>query len=142
MEANDAFRQFGDAVIGNWTTQSEHRLLPGTVIDGRCSFEWLQPGTFMIWRETVTHPEFPGSSLGVIGGTDEFRMHYFDSRGVVRLFEMRVANDSWTFTRVEQDDFDQRLTWTLAADGTMRGLAQMREDGEWVDDLWGAYRRA
>jgi hypothetical protein len=135
--------ELGDALIGDWTSESEHRLFPGTVIDGRATFEWLERGTFLVWRDAATHPDFPGSALAVIGGTDELRMHYFDSRGVVRLFEMSIADGAWSFVRTGDDDFDQRLTWTLEDDGSVRGLAEIREDGEnWADDLWTTYRRA
>lgn len=140
--ANISLNEFGDALIGEWTTRSEHRVFPGTTIEGRATFEWLERGTFLIWREAGTHPDFPGSALGVIGGTDELRMHYFDSRGVVRLFEMTVAERTWTFTRVDQEDFDQRLSWTFDDEGTLHGLAEIREDGDWTKDLWGTYRRA
>jgi hypothetical protein len=141
-----AFREFGDALIGDWTTSSEHRLLPGTVIEGRASFEWFDGKRFLVWREQVSHPDFPGSSLSLIGGVGRPKLYYFDSRGVVREFEMTEVAGSWTFTRTTSDDasddFDQRLTWTHGGDGTIRGLAEMREDGgPWVDDLWTRYRR-
>ena len=143
---NVALRELGDALVGNWTTQSEHRLLPATAIDGRATFEWLDGENFLVWRETVEHPDFPGSSLTVIGGEDDIAMYYFDSRGVARFFKVAVDGRSWTFTKTSPTvDFHQRLTWTLGDDpGTFRALAEMSEDDgkTWQDDLWTTYRRA
>jgi hypothetical protein len=137
-------------LAGEWTTEMTHRLLPGTVLSGRSTFELLEGGKFLLQRETVDHPEFPDSSVALIGGAgeDDLRMHYFDSRGVVRILEARIDGPVWTFTRTKPDfsplDFSQRLTWTLSEDGqTMSGLGEMSEDGEtWQEDIHITYRRA
>jgi hypothetical protein len=132
---------------GEWTSAMTHRLLPNTVLHGRASFEVLEGGRFLIVREHVDHPDFPDSSLAVIGGADKLHMHYFDSRGVVRILDASVRGRVWTFTRTKPDfsplDFSQRLTWTLSEDGlSIAGLAEISEDGRtWQADLHVSYRR-
>ncbi|MGH2738971.1 MAG: hypothetical protein ACRDH6_00585 [Actinomycetota bacterium] len=77
-----------------------------------------------------------------------FGCHYFDSRGVARVFDLTIAGRVWTFTRAKPDfsplDFHQRVTWTLSEDGqTIAGIGEMSEDGEtWEDDLRITYRRS
>ena len=67
-----------------------HRLLGDKVFHGRSTFELMAGGKFLILREHVDDPEFPDSSLAVIGGDDDLRMHYFDSRGVARVLELTI----------------------------------------------------
>jgi hypothetical protein len=134
-------------LAGDWTYEMTHRLLPETVLSGRSTFELLEGGKFLVVREQVDHPEFPDSSVAVIGGADDLRMHYFDSRGVARVLELAIDRNVWTFTRNKPDfsplDFHQRLTWTLSGDSqTITGLAEISEDGKtWEDDLHITYRR-
>jgi hypothetical protein len=137
-------------LAGEWTTEMKHRLLPNTVLRGRSTFELLEGGKFLLQRERVDHPEFPDSSLALIGGAEDHdpRMHYFDSRGVVRIFDGTIDGRVWTFSRTKPDfsplDFSQRLTWTLSEDGqTIIGLGEMSEDAEtWQDDIHVTYRRS
>ena len=134
-------------LAGEWTHEMTHQALPGTVLRGTSTFELLEGGKFLILREQVDHPEFPGSSLAVIGGPDELRMHYFDSRGVARLLEGSIDGPVWTFVRNKPDfsplEFHQRLTWTLSEDGrSISGLGEISQDGtQWEDDIHITYRR-
>ena len=143
MQIHDALPE----LAGEWTYQLTHRLLPGEVIGGSTRFEILEGGKFLLQRARVEHPRFPDSSLAVIGGQDELRMHYFDSRGVVRIFELTVAGRVWTFTRDKPDfsplDFHQRMTWTLGDGQTFHALGEISDDGvTWQDDVHVDYRRA
>ena len=148
MAAEDASLESLSALAGAWAYEMTHQALPGTVIPGASTFELLDGGKFLILRERVDHPEFPGSSLAVIGGDDDLRMHYFDSRGVVRILELSISGRVWTFVRDKPDfsplDFHQRLTWTLSEDGqTIDGLGEISRDGEqWEEDIRITYRRS
>jgi hypothetical protein len=147
MEPENPSLQALPPLAGEWTFEMTHRLLPEAALRGRSAFELLEGGRFLVLREHVDHPEFPDSSISVIGGSDDLRMHYFDSRGVARVLELTIDGRVWTFTRTKPDfsplDFHQRLTWTLSEDGqTITGLAEMSEDGQtWQDDLHITYRR-
>jgi len=134
------------ALIGEWTTEATHPMLPSTVVHGRSTFEWLEGERFLIVRARSDHPDFP-DSISIIGDTGGLRMHYFDSRGVARIYELTLNGRVRTFSRTAPDfsplNFKQRLTWTLGDDGkTIRGMSQICEDDKtWQDDLRITYRR-
>jgi hypothetical protein len=67
-----ALRRF-DVLVGELTTESTHPALPGTVVHGHASLEWLEGEKFLIWCERSEHPEFP-DALSIIG-----RAALFDS---------------------------------------------------------------
>jgi hypothetical protein len=120
--------------IGEWSTEGRHVALPNVVIRGRSVFEWWGGRTFLIQRATVDHPDFP-DSIAVIGATGPgggLAQHYFDTRGVHRLFDMTFARGVWTLARkaVGAADFDQRSTATFSADGsTITGEFERTEPG-------------
>jgi hypothetical protein len=47
-------------LLGEWTTEAIHPVLPDTVVPGRTSFEWLEGEQFLILRSRNEHPDFPG----------------------------------------------------------------------------------
>jgi hypothetical protein len=59
-------------LVGEWTTESTHPAVPGTVVHGRATFEWLDGERFLIWRERADHPDFP-EAIVIIGDTDGLR---------------------------------------------------------------------
>jgi hypothetical protein len=69
-------------------------------------------------------------------------MHYFDPRGVHRVFAVEITADTWRFWN-DTPGFAQRFTGTLGDDGnTIDGQAQLSRDGAtWEDDLAITYRR-
>jgi hypothetical protein len=42
-------------LVGEWTTESTHPSLPGTVVYGQATFKWLEGKKFLIWRERCRH---------------------------------------------------------------------------------------
>jgi hypothetical protein len=110
-----------EPLVGEWRVEGRHVALPNTVIHGRSVFEWWGDRTFLVHRSTLEHPDFP-DSIAVIGATRPdggLAQHYFDSRGVHRLFDMTFAGGVWTLTRsaTGPDDFDQRMHATFSVDG-------------------------
>jgi hypothetical protein len=63
---------------------------PGTVIQGRASFEWLEGQKFLIWREQADHPEFP-VAITMIGFVNGLQAHSYDSRGIHRVMTTRIS---------------------------------------------------
>jgi hypothetical protein len=113
-----------------------------TEVDARAAFEMVLGGAFLIERSTIDHPDAP-DALAVIAPNAEgtYTQHYFDSRGVVRLYEMTFDGRTWTLTREKEDfsplDFDQRYTGMFSEDGrTIRGAWEIRHDGKtWQKDF-------
>jgi hypothetical protein len=130
-------------LIGHWTTEGAHPLLPGETIRGQVTFEWLPGRQFVIQRSHYDHPDIP-DAVAVIGVTDEqLRMHYFDRRGVHRVYQASLESGQW---RTWRDDpgFGQRFTGVFSADGdTITGQGEMcREGSTWEPDLALTYHRA
>jgi hypothetical protein len=130
------------ALAGTWTTEGAHPLLPDAVIRGETTFEWLDGERFLIMRSHYDHPEIP-DAIAVTGVVDEqVSTHYFDSRGVHRIYSVSMTADTWHFWR-HDPGFSQRFTGTFSDDKTMiTGHGQMSRDGAtWEDDLALTYRR-
>jgi hypothetical protein len=58
------------ALVGEWETEATHQALPGTVIHGRATFEWLEGCSFLIWRAHYDHPDIP-DCIAILGCDDE-----------------------------------------------------------------------
>jgi hypothetical protein len=139
-----------DALVGEWETEATHRLLTGTVVRGRSTFEWLDGGHFLIWRASNEHPDFP-DSISILGceipeGAGDAgggcTLHTFDSRGYVRRCALGAEPGVWRFWN-DRPGFSQRFTGTISSDGnTITGLAELSEDGvTWEEDLWITHKR-
>ena len=83
----------------------------------------------------MEHPDFP-DSISVIGATrpgEGLAIHYFDTRGVHRVYEMDLREAVWTLSRDATDpkDFAQRFVGSFSADRrTIKGERQRSEPGE------------
>jgi hypothetical protein len=146
MEATNPSLQALSALVGEWTTEATHPAIPSTVVRGRSAFKWLEGERFLIARARLDHPDFP-DSISILGDTGGLRMHYFDSRGVARIYELTLDGPVWTFSRTAPDfsplSFKQRLKWRFSDDGrTISGTSKISHDDEtWEDDLRITYRR-
>jgi hypothetical protein len=111
-------------------------MLPSTVVTGRTTYEWLDGERFLIQRSSMDHPDFP-DSISVVGIVDDaLTAHYFDSRGVFRIYRIAMEGDRLRMWRDERG-FSQRLEARLSDDGsTLAGVWQLsRDDETWDDDL-------
>jgi hypothetical protein len=130
-------------LIGRWATEGAHPLLPGEPIRGTSTFEWLDGRRFVIWRSHYDHPRIP-NGITIIGITDGLSMHYFDQRGVYRVYAASLDRATWPYWRdASAPDFSQRFTGTFSNDGnTITGRGQLSKDGTtWKGDLDLTYQR-
>ena len=157
MTTDSAFEALG-GLVGTWTTEATHPAVPG-VVHGTVFVEWLEGRRFLIHRARTDHPDFP-DSVSIIGrmehdrvqgassvapssgDTPPLRMHYFDSRGVFRVYEVSIDATSWRLWR-EAPEFSQRFTGTMSARGdVVVGRWQIcRDNVNWADDLEITYHR-
>lgn len=142
-----------DRLVGTWNTEATHPAFPGAVVRGSVTIEWLEGKRFLIHRARTEHPDFP-DSIAILGDTERDRvgggtapeprwtMHYFDSRGVFRVYEMSVDAEVWRIWR-DAPGFSQRFSGRFEDGGdTIAGVWQLCEDDvEWRDDLRITYRR-
>jgi len=143
---NADLQDLGRRLVGRWTTEATHRGLPGAIIRGSSEVEWLEGERFLIYRSSYDHPDIP-DSISIIGDTDGLRMHYFDTRGVHRIFKVTVTGEEWEMTMDRHSSagsfaspdapFSQRITYTFEdEDRTMSGKAMLSYDNvKWDDDL-------
>jgi hypothetical protein len=148
-----------ERLLGTWATEATHPAFPGLIVHGTASVEWLEGERFLIHRARTDHPDFP-DSISILGVTERDRvdgalgsepaasakpqlsMHYYDSRGVFRIYGASIDTESWRLWR-EAPGFSQRFAGTFTqASGTIAGLWQLCQDGvQWEDDLAITYRR-
>jgi hypothetical protein len=90
------------------------------------SFEWALGGAFLLQRTEIDLPEAPDTLSVIAADGDDFTQHYFDSRGVVRIYAMTFDGSTWTLTR-EREDFSE-LKFAQRYVGEFTGN---RIDGRW-----------
>ena len=95
----------------------------------------------------------PGAHSGQFGDhqldpeSKAYSQHYFDSRGVVRVYVMTLTDRIWTLLREKPDfsplDFSQRFTGTFSDDAkTILGRWERSTDGStWDQDFDLTYRK-
>jgi len=126
------------ALVGEWTQEVD---ITGARA-GRTVFEWMLGGSFLRQRNEIPQPEFPDSVLIIAAdpGGETYTQHYFDSRGVARIYKMTFGEGKWTLLRDAQDftplDFPQRFTGTFQDDSTINGAWELSQDGvTWKRDF-------
>ena len=111
-------------LVGEWIEQVEIPNAPA----GRAIFEWDLKGSFLIQRAISPLPEYPDGLMIISLAPDGYLQHYFDSRGVARLYRMSLEGRTWTLYRTEPDftplEFAQRYVGTISRDGN-------RIEGSW-----------
>jgi hypothetical protein len=146
-DATDPLKDL-DVFVGEWNVAGAMTLDEPMEISGWTGFEWLVGGGFLVQRSTTEREEFP-NTLALIGPADEgegYVMHYFDSRGVSRIYKMSLDGRSWTLERAPsgpRSDFWQRWIGEFSEDGTtIQGRWETSDDGSaWELDFHLTYTR-
>ena len=119
-------------------------------VTARATLEWTLDGRFLLQRTEISIPEAP-NTLSIIGPDprgDAYAQHYFDTRGVVRVYAMTFEDGVWTLRRESPDfsdlSFHQRYEGTFSEDGnTIDGHWDISHDegATWERDFDLVYRR-
>ena len=140
----DATLERLDAFVGEWTMEAGPPDGPPWPGEGRVSFEWLEGQTWLIERWSVEMPEAP-DGIAIIGKDESeapYAQHYFDSRGVHRIYAMSLEDGEWKLWR-EGPPFAQRFSGSFSADGkTISGRWERQDEGSWVTDFDLTYKKA
>jgi hypothetical protein len=132
-----------DPFIGEWSMQAVFPDAPPSDLRGRTVFEWGAGRAVLLQRWEVPHPDAP-DGIAIIrfdDGRGIYLQHYFDSRGVARVYEMSFTGGVWKLSRTTDDmtplEFSQRFTGTFGADGsTIQGRWEISRDGSrWEHDF-------
>lgn len=142
-----------DAFIGTWRVQAS---FPATLSanaapsdDGaRSVFEWVLGGEFVVERSIGPAPAPDSLAIMRFDAVSEtYSQHYFDSRGVVRVYAMTLHDDIWMLLRDSPDssplDFSQRFNGRFSDDGeSIVGRWETSRDGSsWEHDFDLTYTR-
>jgi hypothetical protein len=125
-----------ERLIGEWHGEGEIPIDPPMKISQEATIERL--GKFILFR-TVGEPAELPDSVAIIGGAPDGApqpMHYFDSRGVKRMFMTALVGSTWTMWRAPGEDwngpdgpgFNQRFIGEISADSR-------RIEGRWERGL-------
>jgi hypothetical protein len=127
-----------NAFIGEWRMEASFPTSADGA--GRAVFEWLLGGRFLTERA-----ELPGApdSFAIVGVNEDgtYTQHYFDSRGLARVYAMTFEDGVWTLLRDAPDftplDFAQRFSGKFDGDGrTIRGRWESSTDvTTWTHDF-------
>jgi hypothetical protein len=138
-----------DAFVGEWTMEASFPDAPPTGLVGHCVFEWALDDQFLVQRSKVPHPDAPDgiSIIGLAADGETYTQHYFDSRGIARVYAMTFRDGVWSLLRDSPDftplSFSQRFTGTFGDAGrTVRGRWEASTDGStWELDFELTYRK-
>ena len=126
-----------EPLVGAWRIEAPAFPLPPADAEAaRMTIEWTLGGAYLLQRSSVPVPEAPdGLCLIGLDDADGYTQHYFDSRGIARVYAMRFDGRTWTLERHAADfsplPFHQRWVGTLSPDGaTIAGAWEISERGE------------
>jgi hypothetical protein len=140
--------------IGTWRLEAEFSpaVQSGVVSPDHESasaiFEWALGGQYLMQHSHAPHPA--PDSLSIISFDADHEtdvQHYFDSRGVVRVYAMTFSDGVWNLLRESPDfsplDFSQRFTGTFSDDGdSIIGRWEISRNGSpWESDFDLSYFR-
>jgi hypothetical protein len=126
-----------DRLLGTWQFTMHHVALPEPVT-GVQRYERVLDGAFLRLDWTYDHPDFPNA----IAMLDERSCHYFDVRGISRVFDLSVDDTGWSMIRRDAD-FWQRSSATFRDTDSMEGSGENSYDSgaTWEHDFTISYRR-
>jgi len=142
-----------EPLIGEWRGEGEMPTEPPTRMSVEARIERL--GELVVFSSTG-EPDGVPSSVSIIGGAPDGEpqpMHYFDARGVKRLYLTTRAGAIWTIWRAPGEDwngphgpgFNQRFIGQISVDGRTiegrweRGIGDAGD--EWETDFAMTYVR-
>jgi len=134
MDDNDTtlVMQRLEPFVGRWTMEARFPGAESTGPSGLSTFEWMVGGQFLLQRTESPAPGAP-EAVTIVGPDPEgttFTQHYFDSRGIARLYSMIFEEGIWTLQR-DTPDFTslpfRQASWvpsvTMAGASTADGNA-------------------
>lgn len=131
-------------LVGEWKTEASFTAgffgpgSPAVSGAGNTTFQWLEGEHFLIQRSSAEDPGAP-TAIMIIGAgetPETLEQHYYDSRGVARVYQVNLEGGVWKIWR-EAPGFWQRYTGAISEDErTITGAWEKSADGsEWEHDF-------
>ena len=126
-----------DRLLGTRELEMHHSAMSEPVT-GRQRYERVLGGAFVLQHWTYDHPDFPDAPALL----SDDRYHYFDVRGITRVFELEVDDAGWSMIRLD-GDFSQRFTARFRGPEVMESTGEVSHDhgATWQPDFTMTYRR-
>jgi hypothetical protein len=132
-----------EPLIGNWHGEGEIPTEPPTKLTVETTFSRL--GEFVVMSSVGEPAEMP-ATISVIGGAPAGQpqpMHYFDSRGIQRLYLTAMEGSTWKIWRAPGEEwngpngpgFNQRFIGEISDDGNTIQSRWERGVGD-AGDMW------
>jgi hypothetical protein len=140
-----------EPLVGEWRSEARFSFLPEPA-EGWMTCARDLDGQVLLERSGAEHPDAPNAlcviSVAEDGDGREYVQHYFDSRGVVRVYRMTLRDGEWRLLRDRPDfsplSFHQRYTGRFADEGrTIDGQWEISHDdgATWEIDFGLTFRR-
>jgi hypothetical protein len=126
-----------DRLLGTWEFEMHHAATSEPVT-GRQRYERMLDGAFVLQRWTYNHPDFPDA----IALLSDDQYHYFDVRGITRVFELEVDDAGWSMIRLDEE-FSRRSTARFRGPDVMESTGEISQDNgvTWQPDFTTTYQR-
>lgn len=136
-------------LIGKWEVEVIPPQIQTNSFFGQTTFDWMEKEKFIVQRTLMNQPEFPSSTIiyDYDFYTGEYLQHYFDSRGVTRLYNMSLEDAVWKLWRDTSDfsplEFSQRFFGEInESRNTIYSYWEKSDDGlNWDHDFELVYRK-
>lgn len=144
MERNTELEQVAEIFLGVWVLTIANQWWlddPAAVTSGTAKCEWLGDSFIRMQAEFDGEPTWE-FVFGRNDARDQFIVLYHDERGVLRVFELTLEDDSWMMSRSDPD-FHQRLLGRVEGD-RMIGQADASDDqgATWRKDFDLSFERS
>jgi hypothetical protein len=126
-----------DRLLGTWEVTMHHSAMSEPVT-GRQRYERVLEGSFVLQQWTYDHPDFP-NAMALLS---EDRYHYFDVRGITRVFDFEVDDAGWSMIHLDEV-FSQRQTARFRGPDVMVSTGEKSHDKgiTWQHDFTMTYQR-
>lgn len=127
-----------DRLLGTWQFSMQHSAM-AEPIAGRQRYERVLNGAFLLLHWSYDHPDFP-DALALLS---ESQYHYFDVRGIIRIFDFNVDDTGWSMVRLDEE-FSQRVGTRFDGPDVMISAGELSRDtgASWQHDFTMISRRA
>jgi hypothetical protein len=126
-----------DRLLGTWDFTMHHSAMSQPVT-GRQRYGRVLDGAFVLQHWTYNHSDFP-DAMALLSAD---RYHYFDVRGITRVFDVEIDDAGWSMIRLDED-FSQRYTARFHGPDVMESTGEISYDAgvTWQPDFTMTYQR-
>jgi len=127
-------------LVGRWRMELHNAAFltdPDSRMIGSADFDWIEDGAALVMRQAASAG--PPAAVWMIGRDESdvnYQVHYADSRGVSRVYQMSFDATHWQMWRTTPE-FSQRFEAEIAADAqTIKGeWSKSVDGGAWEHDF-------